>query len=102
MSAHSVFGSLQQQALESSPLARSVSSDVGSRSLKGSTRRKRVAPNGDAIRHSPYASPSISPLRPLGDIYGSGKEADNVWPPDVDDAFFRGQSQHCHASSSQS
>ncbi|BGP53921.1 hypothetical protein JCM8202_006114 [Rhodotorula sphaerocarpa] len=89
MSAHSVFGSLQQQALESSPLARSVSSDVGSRSLKGSTRRKRVAPNGDAIRHSPYASPSISPLRPPGDIYGSGKEADNVWPPDVDDAFFR-------------
>ncbi|GAA5874322.1 hypothetical protein JCM3774_000940 [Rhodotorula dairenensis] len=95
MSAHSIFGPPlhhQQQQLYpqvgfgSSPLARTVSLDlVGpNRAKRGSVKRRRTVIGG------PPTSPELSPRLSLPSFKRwYGREGENVWPPEVDEAFFR-------------
>lgn len=99
ISAQSIFGPpLHQQqyqqhhpqaGIASSPLARSGSLDVvgPKRPKRAAVKRRRTVIGG------PPTSPELSPrLSPPSFKRWYGREGENVWPPEVDEAFFRGSS----------
>ena len=92
VSAHSIFGPPphlhQQGGIASSPLARSGSLDV----VPTKTRSSPVKRRRTLCEPLPPSSPTMAPrLSPPSFKRWYGREGENVWPPEVDEAFFHGQ-----------
>lgn len=92
VSAHSIFGppvhSHQQWSIASSPLARSGSLDV----VPTTTRNSPVKRRRSLCEPLPLSSPTMAPrVSPPSFKRWYGREGENVWPPEVDEAFFHGQ-----------
>ncbi|KWU46513.1 hypothetical protein RHOSPDRAFT_31971 [Rhodotorula sp. JG-1b] len=89
VSAHSIFGPPshlhQQGGIASSPLARSGSLDV----VPTKTRSSPVKRRRTLCEPLPPSSPTMAPrLSPPSFKRWYGREGENVWPPEVDEAFF--------------
>lgn len=101
VSAHSIFGPPshlhQQGGVASSPLARSGSLDVVPTKTRSSPVKRRRTLCEPLAPSSPTMAPRLSPPS-FKRWYG--REGENVWPPEVDEAFFHGQFHLMQASNS--